>query len=255
MSWHNRCSCLHCFCCRTLIFKSHCSHACLSSSEESELGERASADAREQALRRLWVEFRSWCRDHKQSAPRGGFTLVNIGADKAQEYPTLSSKYKAATVRHMLPFLASKVISMSESQPTYTLAATCVYSLYKFHYATAHADPIMSQESANDAHASMHAFLKCYAQLHVTARTAGQHRWQARPKLHFLWHISDTMKRTRINPKLSSCWEDESFMGKIKRLAKACHGSSVMLRATQRYIALVAVRWHARLQRVDRVDA
>ena len=45
--------------------------------------------------------------------------------------------------------------------------------------------------------------------------------FKIRPKLHQLWHLATSIRC--LNPKIVSCMADESFMGTVTKIAKACH--------------------------------
>ena len=60
------------------------------------------------------------------------------------------------------------------------------------------------------------------------------------PKHHALTHICYDYG---INPRRTSCYQDEDMVGRMTRLYKACHGSSAPLRSLQRYMICIAVRW------------
>lgn len=57
-----------------------------------------------------------------------------------------------------------------------------------------------------------------------------------RPKHHYLWHVAVGLPSTRVNPRAYHVWEDEKFLGKLKRIAVKCHGATVQLRALERYL-------------------
>ena len=85
-------------------------------------------------------------------------------------------------------------------------------------------------------------------QLHLqtTAYLAG-HAWarklmcfKLRPKSHYLWHLAVGTRRYRLNPRLFHTWDDESFLGKMKGVARRCHGRAVERRVLQRYVVNLA---------------
>lgn len=60
--------------------------------------------------------------------------------------------------------------------------------------------------------------------------------FKMRPKHHYLWHIAMDVTATKLNPRLFHVWEDEKFLGRIKRIATKCHGGTVQRRALERYV-------------------
>ena len=69
-------------------------------------------------------------------------------------------------------------------------------------------------------------------------------RWKLRPKHHDCEHLAKFVAQTRINPRHTACWQDESYLGQIKKIAVHCHMSSVLLRVFQRLILNLSQRWH-----------
>ena len=53
--------------------------------------------------------------------------------------------------------------------------------------------------------------------------------------------------RSAVNLRRVTNYSDEDFVGRIKRIARACHGASAGMRIMHRYIILVATRWYERL--------
>lgn len=72
-------------------------------------------------------------------------------------------------------------------------------------------------------------------------------RWQTgimafkmRPKHHYLYHISCDVASSRLNPRMYHCWEEEKFLGALKRIAIKCHGKTMQKRCLQRWVIGVA---------------
>ena len=49
--------------------------------------------------------------------------------------------------------------------------------------------------------------------------------FKMRPKHHYFWHLA-----------MDVVWEEEKFLGQIKRIATKCHGATVQRRALERYV-------------------
>ena len=81
---------------------------------------------------------------------------------------------------------------------------------------------------------------------HLAAQCSakGLSLYKMRPKHHNFFHIGQDCVRTRLNPKVQSCWNDESFLGYLKRIGLKCHQANVMQRMMQRYILFLSLRWH-----------
>ncbi|CAJ1394074.1 unnamed protein product [Effrenium voratum] len=65
------------------------------------------------------------------------------------------------------------------------------------------------------------------------------------PKHHYFQEMAQDLKRNLVNPnRAHACWYDESFLGYIKKIATACHSSSmIQSRFWQRYLLLLAMRF------------
>ena len=71
--------------------------------------------------------------------------------------------------------------------------------------------------------------------------------FKLRPKHHCLWHVAMDAGRNKLNPKLFHVWDDEKWLGcvkKIKKIAKRCHGATVQKRAMERYILALSHYLH-----------
>lgn len=60
--------------------------------------------------------------------------------------------------------------------------------------------------------------------------------FKMRPKHHYLWHIAMDLPSCRVNPNLYHCWEEENFLGSLKKIATKCHGRTVQKRCLERYV-------------------
>ena len=87
--------------------------------------------------------------------------------------------------------------------------------------------------------------LKCWQHLAHQCARDNIFLFRLRPKGHYHQHMGRDVERTRLNPRLvMSCMYDESFLGHIKRIAKACHAwTMVKERFWQRYLLLLALRF------------
>jgi hypothetical protein len=87
-------------------------------------------------------------------------------------------------------------------------------------------------------------FLKAYQWLAHQALAEGRAMWSVRPKMHYVCHLMDELDLINLNPRATSCWESEKWLGKIKRFLKATHSSRhASLRGLQRYAAYLQVRF------------
>lgn len=68
--------------------------------------------------------------------------------------------------------------------------------------------------------------------------------FKMRPKHHCLVHLAVDVLQNRINPRTYHVFNDESFLGKLKSVARKCHGASMHKRVLQRYILSLSMFLH-----------
>ena len=79
--------------------------------------------------------------------------------------------------------------------------------------------------------------------LRQECQNAGVLRWKLRPKHHALEKIMKFVAATRLNPRVLACWQDESFLGRVKKIGTHCHSATVLQRLFQRLIVNLSQRW------------
>lgn len=91
---------------------------------------------------------------------------------------------------------------------------------------------------------SLDAHLVAWQHLAYMSQQQGLRLYKLRPKHHYLYHVARDAQRTRLNAlKLQACFNDESFLGFLKKIGVQCHASSMMNRLMQRYLLFLALRW------------
>ena len=60
--------------------------------------------------------------------------------------------------------------------------------------------------------------------------------FKIRPKHHYLYHVACEVESTSLSPRMFHTWEDEKWLGALKRVALKCHGKSIQKRVLQRWI-------------------
>lgn len=119
-------------------------------------------------------------------------------------------------------------------------------SLCSFLHLLSHCPVWLNDHQSATASAFGLRFLRVYKKLGVDALAAGVFRWRQRPKTHYVHHTVLEVQRYKLNCLFVTCFLDEDFMGKVKALASRTHRRQVSKRTMQRYIVLLAQRWHAR---------
>ena len=62
--------------------------------------------------------------------------------------------------------------------------------------------------------------LSLYSHLASVADSELRTLWPQIPKMHYLHHLSERVYFT--NPRTTSCWNDEDYVGKVKAIVQAC---------------------------------
>ena len=151
---------------------------------------------------------------------------------------------KAAHVKCTIFFLAdlfyvASVLPQQEIKD----AASCLHALAEFIWVLSRADFWLLPWEADSAMFHGMKFLVIYRHLAQAAENARTSRWRTRPKTHYYHHALKFMQHTKMNVLKSTCFLDEDFMGKVKRLASKTHRSLVSVRTLQRYVILLGCRW------------
>lgn len=119
----------------------------------------------------------------------------------------------------------------------------CIWSLMSAIQMMDRNDLLIPADQAAEIETLLIQHLLHYQGIWQYYNSKGVKRWKIRPKHHDLEHIAKITKKTLINPRLTACWQDESFLGQVKKVATKCHSSTVLLRVFQRIILNLSVRW------------
>ena len=92
---------------------------------------------------------------------------------------------------------------------------------------------------------------KTHSALHSRTTARRQLRWQIQPKLHMASHLGyDIAGRLHLNPRCTTNYADEDFVGKIKKIMASCHGRTAGRMSVSRYVILIGLRWFNELARL-----
>jgi hypothetical protein len=129
------------------------------------------------------------------------------------------------------------------------LLTTSAWALTQFISILDHASYILTAEEAKEAQECVQLYLLSWQKLASDKQRVLAMRYKIRPKHHYLQHIGLDLLRTRLNPRyFSSCFDDESFLGNIKRIAVKCHGATTCIRVMRRHLLFLRLQWHKRRQ-------
>jgi len=132
--------------------------------------------------------------------------------------------------------------------------ATCCFALQKCITILDNEGLILDHNTAAEASDMLLLHVKAYAWLAAFFYTERKMIFRIRPKLHYIWHQAMQLKKWRINIGAFATFHDESFLGKIKAVATACHGKTMTARVYERYILCLALLVHQH-QQLDEATA
>ena len=198
--------------------------------------------ARQEFLSKVFEEMNTWLHDRRWAKISFVFSEDNLGLDVKDAFPTLASKYKAASVKQMCFYMNARYKEWHGGGHIGRLMAAASWALADFLWQLDGQGIFVEEKVLPEACLCGHAFLVLYSALNASALNSGQNLFFIRPKLHALQHIVDMMKKTGINPARASCFKDEDWLGKFKRTSSKCHGSTVHFRGMARYLPYLHMR-------------
>ena len=124
---------------------------------------------------------------------------------------------------------------MSTKDPVLNVLATTCYSLQRVIELMDSSGLIFTQDEAAEASASLRTHLKTYLWLASYHYSRHLRLFKVRSKTHYKFHVADDIQATRLNPRMFENFDEESFLGKIKRIGVRCHGATCIVRLFMRY--------------------
>ena len=132
----------------------------------------------------------------------------------------------------------------SAEDPILRAGTACVWSLNEAISILDQSDIILEKQDADRFSVLLRESLICWQYLAAKFLEANKRRWHLRPKHHVLDHFADEVAETQINPRLScSCFQEESYLGHLKRIATKCSSLTVLERTFQRLLLFLSLRW------------
>ena len=198
-------------------------------------------------LRCLWADFRKWCRDQGRESVKGRLSLQTLGRkDSRNVYPELPSQIKGAGVQTFCLYVAHLAAEFVGDSEHSQLRATCAWGFSEYLAVLQTAPLVMSElETARLLHGGR-TYIDCYSALAASCAESGVFLFKCRPKFHYYDHTLDFARDSRLNPQKLGCWHEESYLGKLKRIAQKCHGATVLTTSFQRYFIYLSLRWQRR---------
>lgn len=203
-------------------------------------------DAMTLTLRLAHKDFLKWKKAHGLNATQPRFTPSRLSRKGRQSYACLSCK--ASPSKAIAKWVAERARDHA-NKPTASemdkLVATCLTCYASSLDLMDHADLIMTEDEADRFYRLSLTHLQTYALLNkksralVGTRTIGKNLWLLLPKHHHHFHCAMKVRSERINPRSTSLFAGEDFIGRVSRIARVCHRTTVSERVLQRYLALI----------------
>ena len=202
---------------------------------------------RQKYLQQLTISMNKWLTlHHRGKAVRRTFTWANIGADGAC-YPELSGMFKASAIKAMVFYFA--YVCKDDCTERGKLRATCMWALADYVYRCGRHGLFIAYHDRRVLMSRGRLHLVTYYMLAHHAADRSERLYKIRPKHHAFDELLSSLLKSCLNPDRFSTWTDEDYLGKLKRIACRCHGSSVLSRCLQRYMLNCSLRFATRRRR------
>jgi hypothetical protein len=178
------------------------------------------------------------------------WTHKEVHYSRIRQYPHMGGK--AATVRLIILFLHSFLEEIAQrgyvdearkflpvaQVPWFGILRPCVHNLASYIHRVSTYPVLLQPQQVEGLRRSGTNFLVLYRGLAAQQLADGSTHFKIRPKLHFLHHVQ--LLQGRLNPKVTSCWNDETFIGNVTNVAGMTSRLSMSLRTLQRYMQRLA---------------
>ena len=199
----------------------------------------ASAESWDAGLAALLSLFHSWCETRKlDKSLVEELSLVKLGVTNAVAFDFPKGMSKAYPNKVLVYFLAD--LLQATTVPELKRQAVACWALANWSYVIDMAEVFLTDVQARQAVESAKLYLQCHMLLARLALVAGRPRYKIRPRMHSYACeiVAKVDSGSRLNPKHTACFADESFVGKVCSvgLARPVHTSTLHLRLLQRMI-------------------
>lgn len=88
-----------------------------------------------------------------------------------------------------------------------------------------------------------------YMQMAALMFAAGHKFFKVRPKIHMMGEIGLELlqqglsDRLSLSPIVTATWSDEDFIGRVSRVSRACHGSTVSISTMRRCLGMYSMQF------------
>lgn len=199
-----------------------------------------------------FVDFKNWCRQNGVSCSQTRFRTTTLAMDKLASAPLF--KGKAANTLKVSCWLAGVVGRHSERHPFDQHITHCSAMLwgYCFIFDTCLRGGLwFDRDEACRISYARQVALGSNAALSREALQLGKTIYPQKPKHHLCDHALRDAATTRLNPGHHWTFSDEDFIGRMVKLSRRCHASTMPFRVVQRYLCAV----HAQFAQKDGQNA
>ena len=198
-------------------------------------------------LRHLHLDFRSWIRRRrlKVKQTENIFTRNRLNRTSRRTNPSLTTRAKAVCVDALVLYLGELASAVREHNvhDRMHLASCAVVERAAQVQSTLDGCGLwLTNAEAALVQVTCRSMLKMWGWLARESLARRQKQWRLKPKLHDLDEMVRKLSWCKLNPRALSCSKPESFLGKIKRVARHTHRGHVSKRTCQRYWSLLGVR-------------
>ena len=205
-------------------------------------------------LYRMSQHAHVWAREQNLDVYVGTLTMHRLGRKQNQSrtwpYPELDSRIKAARCRTLFAFVTWLMCRLAmyplspEQMLNARVRAVCCWALdVALSVFNRNKRVKMQQHVVKETTWLCRLHSACYQWL--GARCLAQRRllYKVRQKTHYYSHMVDHHEETELCLLHLSTFGDEDFMGKIRKIAAACHGKTYMHAWAKRYALKRALQW------------
>ena len=212
-------------------------------------------------LSAAYANFRSWCLVLKKFPVISTFTKENLHFSttptctfKASDIMLITSWLgdifcevdieivKLGRCRHLPGTVVQLLQQFAAPADREWVLARRVVCLMRMILATWWHNPLVmrpaSQQRCYDAGLLV---LRAWGHLSHMSAMAGRRRWHMKPKIHAVAHVihsmADSERHQALNPAADACFMDEDMIGKIMRIVRQCHPTTVGVKACELYAA------------------
>jgi hypothetical protein len=194
----------------------------------------------------LQLRFKDWLREHGLQCSTRRFTLSSIHRDKA----TLVCQFacKAAQAPLLTAWLQSLSASFSEHCPAACkaeadLVSVCLWGLSTYFAVLKSGDRFLTQSEADLLGRAGLTLLLSYSEL--ARLSGGAYLWHIVPKFHMFQHLYEDAQGDKYNPRFFTCFGDEDLTGKLLRIARTGHSTTVVDHAVGVFVVGLKQRFEA----------